>query len=83
MQEEDVEIIQSGSVFKAGELLTDPMRDIVLEHCPKARLIPLQVAGAFHTEHMRPAVDVLARYARAMTTRDPRTRLLSNARALT
>jgi [acyl-carrier-protein] S-malonyltransferase len=42
-------------------------------------MIPLQVAGAFHTEHMRPAVDVLARYARAMTTHDPRTRLLSNA----
>ncbi|GAB3598150.1 ACP S-malonyltransferase [Angustibacter peucedani] len=45
----------------------------------KARLIPLQVAGAFHTEHMRPAVDLLAGYARAMTTHDPRTRLLSNA----
>ena len=41
--------------------------------------MPLQVAGAFHTEHMRPAVDVLARYARAITTHDPRTRLLSNA----
>jgi [acyl-carrier-protein] S-malonyltransferase len=27
---------------------------------------------------MQPAVDVLARYAGAMTTRDPRTRLLSN-----
>ncbi|GAA4344638.1 acyltransferase domain-containing protein [Angustibacter luteus] len=45
----------------------------------KARLMPLQVAGAFHTEHMRPAVDVLSGYARAITTHDPRTRLLSNA----
>jgi [acyl-carrier-protein] S-malonyltransferase len=45
----------------------------------KARVIPLQVAGAFHTSHMAPAVDVLGRYARAITTHDPRSRLLSNA----
>ena len=45
----------------------------------KARVIPLQVAGAFHTHHMAPAVDVLAGYARAISTHDPRTRLVSNA----
>ncbi len=44
----------------------------------KARLIPLSVAGAFHTDHMRPAVEVLARLARAMSTHDTRTRLISN-----
>ncbi len=43
-----------------------------------ARLRPLRVAGAFHTEHMRPAVDVLGSLARAITTHDPRLRLLSN-----
>lgn len=44
----------------------------------KARCKPLQVAGAFHTEHMRPAVEVLDGFARAITTHDARTRLLSN-----
>jgi [acyl-carrier-protein] S-malonyltransferase len=44
----------------------------------KARVKPLSVAGAFHTEHMGSAVETLARFARAMSTHDPRTRLLSN-----
>ncbi len=44
----------------------------------KTRLVPLSVAGAFHTQHMRPAVDVLARLGKAMSTRDTRTRLISN-----
>lgn len=49
MQDDEVEIIQSGSVFEAGELLTKPMRELVLKHCPKARLIRLDgppVVGA-------------------------------------
>jgi [acyl-carrier-protein] S-malonyltransferase len=41
-------------------------------------LRPLAVAGAFHTEHMAPAVDILRRHARSISTHDPRTRLLSN-----
>ena len=44
----------------------------------KARLMPLSVAGAFHTEHMAPAVDVLGRLARSVSTHDPRTPLISN-----
>ncbi|HET8716724.1 MAG TPA: acyltransferase domain-containing protein [Nocardioidaceae bacterium] len=44
----------------------------------RARLVPLSVAGAFHTQHMAPAVDVLARYARSVSTHDPRTPLISN-----
>ncbi|HEX6473442.1 MAG TPA: ACP S-malonyltransferase [Streptosporangiaceae bacterium] len=43
-----------------------------------ARLRPLKVAGAFHTEHMRPAEDVLRRLVPGMPVADPRTRLLSN-----
>ena len=43
-----------------------------------ARLRPLKVAGAFHTEHMAPAVDVLARLARSVSTHDPRTPVISN-----
>jgi N-acetylglucosamine kinase-like BadF-type ATPase len=41
MENEELEIIQSGSVFDAGQILTDPMRRIILEHCPKAKLIRL------------------------------------------
>ena len=49
MQDEEIEIIQSGSVFEAGELIIKPMRELVLKHCPKARLIRLDgppVVGA-------------------------------------
>lgn len=45
----------------------------------KTRVRPLEVAGAFHTDFMSPAVDVLARHARAISTHDPRLRLISNA----
>jgi N-acetylglucosamine kinase-like BadF-type ATPase len=41
MENDEVEIIQSGSIFDAGEIITEPMRDLVLEHCPKAKLIRL------------------------------------------
>jgi [acyl-carrier-protein] S-malonyltransferase len=40
--------------------------------------MPLSVAGAFHTEHMAPAVDVLGRLARSVSTHDPRTAVISN-----
>lgn len=45
----------------------------------RARLVELSVAGAFHTVHMESAVAELVALARAMTTHDPRTRLISNA----
>lgn len=41
MENEEVQVIQSGSVFEAGELITGPMRNLVLQHCPKAKLIRL------------------------------------------
>ena len=44
----------------------------------KARLTPLSVAGAFHTEHMAPAVGHLGTLARSVTTHAPRTALISN-----
>lgn len=44
-----------------------------------ARLRALSVAGAFHTQHMGSAVEQLSRLAKGITTRDPRTRLVSNA----
>jgi [acyl-carrier-protein] S-malonyltransferase len=45
----------------------------------KARVIPLQVAGAFHTHHMAPAVEALAGAAADITPSAPALRLLSNA----
>lgn len=45
----------------------------------RARLIPLSVAGAFHTVHMEPAVEHLARLARGVAVSDPVTTLLTNA----
>jgi [acyl-carrier-protein] S-malonyltransferase len=44
----------------------------------KARLIALSVAGAFHTDHMAPAVGHLAELARSVSTHDPRTPWISN-----
>ena len=44
-----------------------------------ARLRPLQVAGAFHTRHMAPAVAALKEAAAGVTPQDPVTTLLSNA----
>lgn len=38
MENDKVEVIQSGSVFEAGEILTEPMRAVVLQHCPRAIL---------------------------------------------
>jgi N-acetylglucosamine kinase-like BadF-type ATPase len=41
MEKDEVEIIQSGSVFEAGEIITNPMRELILEYCPHAKLIRL------------------------------------------
>lgn len=49
MENEEVEIVQSGSIFDAGEVITTPMREVVLRNCPKARLLRLDgppVVGA-------------------------------------
>ncbi|WP_341927217.1 acyltransferase domain-containing protein [Nocardioides psychrotolerans] len=44
----------------------------------KARLMPLTVAGAFHTTHMQPAVGHVARLAQSVSVHDPRIPLISN-----
>jgi [acyl-carrier-protein] S-malonyltransferase len=67
----------AGQVVAAGTM--EQLAALAAAPPAKARVIPLQVAGAFHTEHMAPAVDVLGRFARAITTHDPRSQLLSNA----
>ncbi|MEU1081781.1 ACP S-malonyltransferase [Streptomyces sp. NPDC005908] len=42
------------------------------------RVVALQVAGAFHTHHMAPAVDTLAQAAKALTPADPTVAYVSN-----
>ena len=65
------QIVAAGTVEQLAALAENPPA--------KARLIQLSVAGAFHTVHMEPAVAHLAQLSRAISTHDPRTRLLSNA----
>jgi [acyl-carrier-protein] S-malonyltransferase len=65
-----------GQIVAAGT--TEQLAAFADDAPAKARLVPLSVAGAFHTEHMAPAVDVLARLARSISTHDARTQLISN-----
>jgi [acyl-carrier-protein] S-malonyltransferase len=67
----------TGQIVAAGT--TDQLEALAAHPPARARLIPLSVAGAFHTVHMQPAVARLAALARAISTHDPRARLLSNA----
>jgi [acyl-carrier-protein] S-malonyltransferase len=64
------QIVAAGTLVELDNLAADPPQ--------KARLIPLSVAGAFHTAHMSPAVGRLAQLAKAISTHDPRSPLLSN-----
>jgi [acyl-carrier-protein] S-malonyltransferase len=66
----------AGQVVAAGTL--EQLQALKADPPEKARLIPLSVAGAFHTEHMSPAVETLGRYARAVSVHDPRAPLISN-----
>lgn len=66
----------AGQVVAAGTL--EQLDAFRADPPAKARLIPLSVAGAFHTEHMSPAVETLGRYARAVSVHDPRAPLISN-----
>jgi [acyl-carrier-protein] S-malonyltransferase len=65
------QLVAAGTKEQLAALAADPPA--------RARLMPLSVAGAFHTVHMEPAVARLAALARAISTHHPRTRLLSNA----
>lgn len=67
----------AGQVVAAGTM--DQLASFAADSPDKARLRPLSVAGAFHTQHMHPAVERLESLARSISVRDPRTRLVSNA----
>lgn len=67
----------SGQIVAAGT--TEQLAGLAENPPPRARLIPLSVAGAFHTVHMAPAADRLAELADSFNPHEPSTRLLSNA----
>ncbi len=64
------QIVAAGTLAQLAEFAADPP--------PGVKLRPLQVAGAFHTVHMRPAVDALAAVAATVVVRDPVMIVLSN-----
>ncbi len=64
------QIVAAGSLEQLAQLAATPPQG--------ARVIALQVAGAFHTSTMAPAVEMMSRYSRAVSVRDPRTQLISN-----
>lgn len=67
----------TGQVVAAGTL--EQLSALAAAPPARARVIPLQVAGAFHTAHMHPAVERLQAYARVMEVSDPGVTLVSNA----
>ncbi len=66
----------AGQIVAAGTM--ERLAKFADEPPAKARLRPLSVAGAFHTEHMEPAVDTLRRLTAGVRAADPRTTLLQN-----
>ena len=65
-----------GQIGVAGEL---PALQRLKDEPPAgARVIPLQVAGAFHTEYMAPAVDHLREVAASFETNDPTMTIWTN-----
>ena len=65
-----------GQIVAAGTL--EQLEALAADPPPKARVIPLSVAGAFHTEHMAPAVGHLERLSVSVSVRDPRLAVISN-----
>ncbi|GAA1109377.1 ACP S-malonyltransferase [Nesterenkonia jeotgali] len=65
-----------GQIVAAGEL--DKLAALEANPPTRARVIPLTVAGAFHTDFMAPAQQSLAAAAAEFTVTDPLHRLISN-----
>jgi [acyl-carrier-protein] S-malonyltransferase len=67
----------AGQVVAAGPV--DALDALAAAPPERARVVPLSVAGAFHTRFMAPAEEALGRHASAVTPADPVHTLLSNA----
>jgi [acyl-carrier-protein] S-malonyltransferase len=67
----------AGQVVAAGRL--DALAELATHKPAGTRVVPLRVAGAFHTRFMAPAERALAGYAAQLTAKDPARPILSNA----
>ncbi len=67
----------AGQVVAAGPV--DALERLAAEPPERARVIPLSVAGAFHTRFMAPAEEALRGHADKLDFADPTRPLLSNA----
>ncbi|MEZ7007155.1 ACP S-malonyltransferase [Streptomyces sp. AD55] len=65
------QIVAAGTVAQLAALAEDKPEGV-------RKVVPLKVAGAFHTHHMAPAVAELAEAARALTPADPALTYVSN-----
>ncbi|RBP64169.1 [acyl-carrier-protein] S-malonyltransferase [Brevibacterium sanguinis] len=66
-----------GQTVAAGSL--DSLAALAENPPERARVIPLAVAGAFHTEYMRPATNELVDTARHIDAADPSVPIITNA----
>lgn len=67
----------AGQIVAAGALA--PLAELAAAPAAGSRVIPLQVAGAFHTRFMAPAVDVLRAAAADTAASDPACMLWTNS----
>lgn len=67
----------AGQIVAAGP--KDALEALGEERPDRSRVMPLPVAGAFHTRFMAPAERTLAEHAAGLTPQDPSRPLLSNA----
>jgi [acyl-carrier-protein] S-malonyltransferase len=66
----------AGQIVAAGAI--DRLEKLRAQPPARSRVVPLPVAGAFHTPHMAPAEQALQALAAGITPADPATILLSN-----
>ncbi|MEY3676921.1 MAG: hypothetical protein RL351_148 [Actinomycetota bacterium] len=64
------QIVAAGTAAAISELQANPVAG--------TRVIPLQVAGAFHTRFMKPAVETLSNYSQSIQINNPSISLWSN-----
>jgi [acyl-carrier-protein] S-malonyltransferase len=67
----------AGQIVAAGRL--DALAALAAHKPARTRVMPLPVAGAFHTPFMAPAEHTLTEYAAQLAAKDPSRPLLSNA----
>ncbi|MEU1051844.1 ACP S-malonyltransferase [Streptomyces sp. NPDC005876] len=65
------QIVAAGTMEQLAALAEDKPEGV-------RKIVPLKVAGAFHTSHMAPAVETLARAAKELSPADPDVTYVSN-----